>query len=93
MVSSYQVSTHRPALLPARASCSAEGPGELAKASFIRCTTDLRCLKFSMNWAACVRRLRTLCGTLTLAVMKVARSSGVAGTLPGSHSDNMSGPM
>ncbi|MDT4867545.1 hypothetical protein FQZ97_1024640 [compost metagenome] len=79
-------------MLAASASCSGDGAGELAKASFIRCTTDLRCLKFSMNWAACVRRWRILCGTLTLLVMIVASASGVAGTCASGHNDSMSGP-
>ncbi|MNY69362.1 hypothetical protein D3C86_2072910 [compost metagenome] len=86
------MSTHSPAPLPASARCSADGAGTLAKASFIRCTTDLRCLKFSMNCAACVRRWRILCGTLTLLVMIAASASGVAGTCTSRHNDSMSGP-
>ena len=55
-------------------------------------TTDLRCLKFSMNCAACVSFWRILCGTLTLAVITATSAAGFAGTGTSAHSDSMPEP-
>ncbi len=92
MALSYQASTTSGGASRASARCSAEGTGSGANAPFIRSTRVLRCLKFSMNCADWVRRVRILCGTDTFAVSRAASASGVLGTEYSGTSSSTRGP-
>src|ERR1035438_9663740 len=78
--SSYQACTTRGSEgTVARYRCTANGCASPRNAAVIAVLTVFRCLKFSMNWAAAVRFLRILKGTLELAVSFPTSVSGESG--------------